>query len=215
MPETYTRVTHQSFGSRMGGSLKALLCAPVVLLLGTWLLVWNEGNSIKQHKALDEGLKLVVDVGIETVDASNEGKLVHFVGKATTTDVLSDSIFGVTPSNVLKLKRNVETYQWVESSHSETKKNVGGSTTTTTTYTYDKKWSETLISSSSFGEPTGHTNPGDMLYSPETLIADPIKVGAFELSTSVTKQLSWYRPVTGRLSTDTIVDDFTKDKGVV
>ena len=44
----------------------------------------------------------------------------------------------------IKLRRNVEMYQWEEHEHSETEKNTGGSTTTKTTYTYTKDWYDTI-----------------------------------------------------------------------
>lgn len=194
----------------MGGSCKSLLCAPILLVLGIWLLVWNEGNSITQHKALNEGLRLVVDVGTESVDTSNEGQLVHFSGKATSSASISDPIFGVAPSNALKLKRHVEMYQWVESSHSSTKKNTGGSSTTTTTYTYDKTWKDMAISSSGFAERDGHQNPGDMQFSSATVVASPINVGVFDLPSEVTSKMDWYRPLASSLSTDTIVEESTQ-----
>ena len=56
--------------------------------------MWNEGNSVRQHKALDEALRVVIEVDTATVDTSNEGKLVHFVGEADTNSTVMDSTFG-------------------------------------------------------------------------------------------------------------------------
>mmetsp|Transcript_44339 Transcript_44339/g.106812 ORF Transcript_44339/g.106812 Transcript_44339/m.106812 type:complete len:413 (+) Transcript_44339:113-1351(+) len=216
MPDSVTRVTHQSFGSRLGGSCRGLIMAPILILLSIWLLVWNEGNSITQHKALEEGLKLVIDVGTDTIDAANENQLVHFTGKATSTNSISDEIFGVAPPDgALKLKRKVEVYQWAESEHSETKKNTGGSTTTTTTYTYSKEWSEHLISSTGFEESSGHSNPSEMLFESATMVANPITVGGFTMSSGVTGKMEWYQPLTATLSTDNIVDDYAKQDAKV
>ncbi|CAJ1963261.1 unnamed protein product [Cylindrotheca closterium] len=216
MADSITRVTHQSFGSRMGGSCKGLIMAPIMILLSIWLLVWNEGNSITQHKALEEGLKMVINVGTDTIDALNENKLVHFIGKATSTNTISDEVFGVAPPDgALKLKRKVEMYQWTQSEHSQTKKNTGGSTTTTTTYTYNKEWSDHLISSTGFEEANGHQNPSEMVFESATMVADPIIVGAFTMSSVVTSKMEWYQPLTSSLSTETIADDYAKQDAKV
>lgn len=190
--------------------------APIFMLLSIWLLVWNEGNSITQHKALEEGLKMVIDVGADTIDAANENMLVHFTGKAISSNSISDEIFGVAPPDgALKLKRKVETYQWKESEHSETKKNTGGSTTTSTTYSYSKEWSEHLISSTSFKE-SGHQNPSEMRFESATMVASPITVGGFTMSIGVTSKMEWYQPLTSAsLSTDSIADDYTKQDAKV
>ena len=216
MPDSVTRVTHQTFGNRLGLSCKGLLMAPILIVLSIWLLTWNEGNSITQHKALEEGLKTVIDVAIDTVDAANENQLVHFTGKAATPNNITDEIFGVAPTDgALKLKRTVEMYQWTQQQHSQTKKNTGGSTTTTTTYTYSQVWSDHLISSAGFEEADGHQNPSEMLFQSATMVADPITVGAFTMSSGVTGKMEWYQPLTSTLSTDDINEDYAKQNAKV
>lgn len=157
-----------------------------------------------QHKAIEEGLKSVVSVHTETVDPSNEGRLVHFTGKAVTDDDIEDYLFGVAPDGLLKLNRKVEMYQWTESQKQTTTKNAGGSTDTTTTFTYSKEWNTETVDSSSFEDPRGHYNPRSMMFSSTTFEASPIYVGAFTLSTSVTNKIRWFQPLRSNLSTDTI-----------
>jgi len=78
--DTFTRTTHQSYGGRIGNSCKGMLMAPILLLIGIWMLVWNESNLVTHRRALDEGLHAVVDVPtIDTMDATKEGKLIHLV----------------------------------------------------------------------------------------------------------------------------------------
>ena len=168
--------------------------------------MWNEGNSVRQHKALDEALRVVIEVDTATVDTSNEGKLVHFVGEADTNSTVMDSTFGVS-DKVLKLRRNVEIYQWVEEEHSETKKNTGGSTTTTTTYTYNKEWRSTLVSSTTFQDPTGHENPSSMEFSSQEWDADPIVVGGYTIPTAIKNKMNWFQPTGSSISLDNIPDE--------
>lgn len=94
-------------------------------------------------------------------------------------------------------------YQWVESKHSETKKNTGGSTDTTTTYTYTKEWEDSLISLSSFQDKKGHLNPErGMLYENKIFVADDIQVGVFLLSTGIVQKMNWWGSLADSLTVD-------------
>ncbi|CAB9529373.1 Transmembrane protein 43 (Partial), partial [Seminavis robusta] len=217
MSDSVVRITHQSYGSRIAGSCKALCFVPIFLIAGILVLSWNEGNLVTQRKALDEGLKSVVDIpSTESVNAENEGSLIHFVGTAKPDSQVTDPIFGVAPPNALLLKRTVEMYQWTESSHSETRKNTGGSTDTVTTYSYSKEWRDRAVDSGSFEESSGHQNPsGGMLFPSDTVAANPIHVGAFELSSAVVQKMHWYQPLQSGISVDTIQDNSTRNQATV
>ena len=120
-----TETTTQSWGSRLGDSIKGVIAGFVLFLIGFPVLFWNEGNSVKTAKALDEGEGACVPVeSIEKVDPEMEGQLVHMTGLATTQDVLSDDQFGVS-TTAIALKRTTEMLQWVEHSKTQEKKNLG------------------------------------------------------------------------------------------
>lgn len=212
MADTVTRITHQSYGSRVSSACCAFLFCPIFVVLGSWLLIWNEGFSIKQHRALTEGSKKVAEVmNVDIIDPSLNNLPIHFTGLATTTesDPIVDPIFGVTPSSevALKLKRYVEMYQWTESSHSETIKNPDGSTDTVTTYTYSTDWEDKIINSNNFEESFGHENPDSMRFDSEVFTADGIHVGAFPLSQEVLSSMDWFKPISqGYLNEDQIQD---------
>jgi len=210
--DSFATVTHQSYGNRVGGACKGMVAGIIFGIAGIALLSWNEGNSVRQYKALNEGLKAVIDVPITSVAPENEGKLIHFIGDAESSDTISDSLFGVAPPNILKLKRNVEMYQWVEKKSSQTQKNAGGSTTTKTTYTYDKAWMSTIVDSSSFGKAEGHTNPSSMTYQAQNIVADPITVGSFTMSQAVTNKMNWFKDMKSALSVDDITDESTRSQ---
>lgn len=178
-----TETTTVSWGSRLGNSIKGILVGLALFVIGFPVLFWNEGNSVKTAKALDEGEGACIPVeSIEKVDPEMEGQLVHMTGKATTSDVLSDDQFGVS-ATAIALARKTEMYQWVEHSKTEEKKNLGGSVTKTTTYTYSQEWVDSAIDSSGFKE-QGHDNPGMIEFPSEETRAANVSFGAFRLSES-------------------------------
>jgi len=192
--DSYTEVSTQSWGSRLGGSLKGILVGLLLFVVAIGLLWWNEGRAVKRAKALEEGAGQVVSISAESVDSANEGKLVHLAGRATTEETLTDPVLGL-EVQAIKLRRVVEMYQWREHSRSETREKLGGGTETVTTYTYDKGWERRLINSSSFKKPGGHQNPDRMPYEQWSITAREVYLGAFRLSPSLVSEISNYQPV--------------------
>ncbi|MCI5165887.1 MAG: hypothetical protein D3903_07285, partial [Candidatus Electrothrix sp. GM3_4] len=192
--DSYTEVTNQSWFSRIGGAFKGIIFGFILFVIAFPLLFWNEGRAVKTYKTLKEGSGAVISVLADQVASKNEGKLIHLTGKATTEDILTDSVFGVS-DNALRLRRNVEMYQWKESSQSETKKKLGGGTETVTTYSYSKGWSDSLIRSSSFKKPGEHENPDSLPYVAENQTADQVTLGAFTLSSSQVNRISRFEPL--------------------
>ena len=176
-----TETTKISWGSRLGDSFKGMLFGLGMFIAGFPLLFWNEGNSVRTAKALDEGEGACIPVeSIAKVDQEMEGCLVHMTGKADTKDVLSDDEFGVS-ATAISLKRTTEMYQWVE--HSETKetKKLGGSVEKTTVYTYSKEWVDDVVESGSFKE-AGHDNPAAIEFPSAEKRASNVTFGAFRLN---------------------------------
>jgi len=192
--DSYTEVTEQSWGSRISGSLKGIVFGLILIAVSVWLLFSNEGRAVKRAKSLEEGAGVVVSVPAHQVNPANEGKLVHVTGQAETPEILSDPEFGVA-ANALHLERRVEMYQWKENEDRDTEKKVGGGTRTTTTYSYEKVWSDALISSGSFKQSAEHQNPGSFPYSSRKWSASRVTVGAFRLSPSLLQRLSDFQPL--------------------
>ncbi len=207
--DNFTEVTQESWFGRIGGAIKGILVGLILFIVAFPLLFWNEGRSVKEYKTLKEGGGAVISVTSDTVDAANTGKLVHMTGKASTEATLKDPVFGVA-ANALKLKRVVEMYQWKETSHSETKKKLGGGTETVTTYTYSKTWADKAISSTSFKDPAEHRNPGTLPYESREQVADMVSLGAFTLSSSLVGQINNFEPLP--VSNDTPVPATLKGK---
>ena len=176
-----TETTTESWGSRLGGSIKGVLIGGALFIAGFPVLFYNEGNSVKTAKAIDEGEGACISVESNAnIDQEYNEKLVHMSGKADTQDVLTDDTFGVS-ATAIRLERQVEMYQWIEESHSQKKKKLGGSEETVTTYTYKKDWSPTAIDSSGFKE-SGHDNPGSMEFESDRMYASNVSFGAFRLN---------------------------------
>ncbi len=69
--------------SKIGGIPAALLA----IIIGIGLLWFNEGNNVKNIKAIAEARKNVIQVSSQTIDSANEGALIATFGKL---NVLSD-----------------------------------------------------------------------------------------------------------------------------
>ena len=186
--DNFTDVSSTSWGERIAGSFAGIIFGLLLFVAAFPLLWWNEGHSLHRIKVLDEGKNLVVAVAPDHIDPNNNGKLIYISSKATTNEILNDDIFGV-HENALKLNRIVEMYQWEEKQTTETHKNIGGSETKVTNYSYDKKWSDKLISSSGFRHKDGHQNPTTMSYSSQSFSASNISAGAFGLSSNFIDKL--------------------------
>ncbi|WP_049630421.1 TMEM43 family protein [Cellvibrio sp. pealriver] len=194
MGDRFTEITHTSWFSRIGASIKGLLFGILFIVIGVCLLFWNEGRAVKTHKALVESQGLVVSINAQEATPQMNGKLVHLTGEATSTQTLSDNLLPVSVQ-ALKLQRKVETYQWEETSHSEEKKNMGGDTETITTYNYEKVWSDKYIDSSAFKKTNGHQNPEKWRYQSERWTADQINIGQYQLSETHKNSINNFQPL--------------------
>ncbi|EDO34886.1 predicted protein, partial [Nematostella vectensis] len=107
--------------------------------------------------------------------------------------VLSDADYGVAVKAV-KLKREVEMYQWVE--HSSTREyDEGDRKRVETTYSYNKEWLSHIVNSHQFDNPHGHQNPTSMAVSSQTQEAAPVHVGAFTLSRGLISKIDEFHPL--------------------
>jgi len=190
---TFTEITSTGWLSRIGDSIKGVLVGVIMIIASFPVLFINEGCAVKTRKTLDQGSKEVISLQSTTVDAANEGKLVHLTGDATSQQVLKDPQLNVSVK-ALKLHRKVEMYQWEEDESSETKKKLGGGKETTTTYTYNKVWKEGRIDSSAFNQASKYSNPA-LKISSETWTANPIHVGEFTLDSGLVGQLNAFTPI--------------------
>jgi hypothetical protein len=187
-------VTTMSWFGRIRESFKSFVVGLAMFVAAFPVLFFNEGRAVRTEKSLEEGQGAVITVNADAVNPANEKKLVHLTGAATTTETLADPEFGVA-TNAIKLRRNVEMYQWKEKEESKTEKKTGGGSTTTTTYSYSKEWVDEPIDSSTFKEADGHQNPGSFPYERREEVAQNVTLGAFQLTPSLVGQMDDYEAV--------------------
>ncbi|MCE2851105.1 MAG: TMEM43 family protein [Chloroflexaceae bacterium] len=175
MGNQFTKVTRNSWGSRLSGSVTGVLIGLFLIPFSLWGLWVNEGS-----KDLSVLAKESVVVSADAVDDSKNGVFAAVSGKLTTEDEIGDDPFHV-PGKYVQLRRVAEMYAWKEQSESnEQTDTVGGGSTTTTTYTYTKEWTTSPADSSSFEYPDGHENP-QMSVDNANFLATAAKVGAYDV----------------------------------
>jgi len=178
----YTKTTKTSYGQRLSGSFKKILTGFLLFFIATAMLFWNEGNYVKEKKAIGEAQSLtrsVSDVSIN--DGEYNGRLIHATAFAKTADTLVDNQFGFRVG-AISLSRNVEFYQYEESSSTQRRDVVGGAQEEVTTYSYNKKWVSRPINSGSFADPN-YQRSNFVLADVETMsqYADYVSFGAYRL----------------------------------
>lgn len=185
----YVEKTTTSYGSRLKNSLGGIGMGFVMLIAGIVLLFWNEGRTVKTTRMLKEAQKTCVDVpDISTVNPELNGQVIHAVGMAKTDEVLTDSGFGINV-NAIRLEREVEYYQVVEHSETETKDKIGGGQETVTTYTYTKEWVSAPVNSAEFHDPSERGDNTVLVTVPEeTSQAKNVAFGAYRLSPGLIAQ---------------------------
>jgi hypothetical protein len=192
MADSFSVTSNTSWFSRIGKSIGGIFFGLLLLVIGVVLLFWNEGRAVQTYKSLKEGQGIVVSIGADAVDPANEGKLVHLNGDAVTDGILVDEDFGIA-AEALRLRREVEMYQWEEKQESKTEKKLGGGEETVTTYSYAKKWSSGLVDSSAFRQSAGHENPAEMPWESLSWDAEGVTVGAFELPPDLLSRLGGFK----------------------
>lgn len=195
-----TEVTSTGWGSRLGGSIKGVGIGILLVLAATGLLWKNEGRAVRTGDAINEAQKVTISMpSVEKFDPAFEGKLVHTHGHATTTQTVSDQLFGVAPPPpVLALTRKVEYFQWIENTSSETKKKMGGGTETVTTYNYKADWVKEPVDSTKFKNPQGHENTlrtaAGVNMQNETFRPTQVNFGAYQLPDFLASSISKSQP---------------------
>ena len=197
----YTETTTTSYGQRLAGSAKGMIGGLLVFIIGTGLLWWNEGRTVRTARAIGDAASHVESVAdVSKVDVSLNGKLIHASAFADTKDTLTDDLFGVR-EQAIKLDRKVEYYQWVEHSQRKKRDKVGGGEETITTYTYEQEWVKKPVNSSNFKE-SRYRNANRVLSQVEERneMAQRVTFGAYTLPESFVTSISGSEPVEVRMT---------------
>lgn len=195
MADSVSITSHHSYGSRVGNSLKSILWGILLVIVSIILLAWNENNYVKQKAALNEWASIVNETESSQINSELEWKEVHlYWDTASDAEDLQDSTFWITTDD-LKLKRTVEMYQRYEEEREECHDNMWWSEDCTTTYTYDKKWSDEAINSSSFYSSNWHENPSNREFNSDEQEKSPITLWVYTLTPVFIDQLNNYKTI--------------------
>uniref|UniRef100_A0A8D2NJJ3 Transmembrane protein 43 n=1 Tax=Zonotrichia albicollis TaxID=44394 RepID=A0A8D2NJJ3_ZONAL len=169
-----------------------MLIGLVTFLLAFYVLFTNEGRALRTARSLDEGLSLVVPLdSIHSISQQNEGRLVHLAGALSTSKPLFDPSYGLSIQAV-KLKRNVEMYQWVEYEDSK-EYEEDGEIKKETKYSYNTEWKSEVVNSRNFDREIGHKNPSAMAVESFTAVSPNVQVGSFVLSKGLVDRIDDFK----------------------
>ncbi|CAB9516377.1 Transmembrane protein 43 [Seminavis robusta] len=220
-------------GSGGGGGGVKNACLGVVI---GWLLFfgsivvmfWNEGRTVKRANDIDEAEERYVSLKLSDIIEADRNstssvedarfalsqyanKLVHITGDISTSVIIQDPLFGINgkiaeDENALKLRREVEMYQWKEDRHTE-----GSKKNKKTVYTYEKVWSDEHYDSSYFHE-SGHDNPA-FPFREATFTANPILMDdTVALGEPAVDLINWFIPWRYPVNLTTITDEMSAQK---
>ncbi|XP_032369137.1 transmembrane protein 43 [Etheostoma spectabile] len=194
-PNQHKRVSAKSnpgFLERLGETAGGTVVGVGLFFLSIYVLFTNEGRALRTASSLDEGLSQVVSLGpFSSLDLQNNNRLVHLSARLHTSQPLHDPNYRVVVQAV-KLKRQVEMYQWVEYQESKDYQE-NGETKTETTYTYNTEWKSELVNSRHFDLEMGHQNPSAMAVESVTVVAPEVGVGPFSLSKGLVEQINHFQ----------------------
>ncbi|XP_078104688.1 transmembrane protein 43 [Sander vitreus] len=206
-PNQHKRVSVKSntgFLERLGETAGGTVVGVGLFFLSIYVLFTNEGRALRTASSLDEGLSQVVSLGpFSSLDLQNNNRLVHLSARLRTSQPLHDPNYRVVVQAV-KLKRQVEMYQWVEYRESKDYQE-DGETKTETTYSYNTEWKSELVNSRHFDLEMGHQNPSAMAVESVTVVAPEVGVGPFSLSKGLVEQINNFQTLSLR---DFSVDPF-------
>ena len=185
--------SHQSYGSRVGNSLRNILVWIVLVIGSIRLLARNENNYIQHKRAYEKWEAIVQETVTNQINPELDQQEIHVYGEISSNDkALQDTAFWIITDD-LKLKRTVEMYQWYEESSTSDTDNLWWSKDTEITYTYDTKWSDSPIDSSNFHSSNGYENPSTWEYESDQRAKEPIILWAYTLTDVFVNQLTDYK----------------------
>ena len=106
MGNQFTKVTRNSWGSRIGGSFGGVIVGLILIPLCIWGLWTNEGT-----KDLSELAKKSVVVSSDSVDSGQNGVFASVSGKLVSEEQIGDDPFMV-PGPYITLDRSVDMFAW-------------------------------------------------------------------------------------------------------
>lgn len=177
MVDSYTKVTHTSFGSRIMNSIKWVFIWILLFIVSFFVLYINEWTV-----DLSKIAKTSVEISPDKVDENTDGSLVSLTWEMKTEEKLGDNLF-LKSWEYIAVDRKVEMYSWEERQEDKTEDNLWWSQTTTTTYKYNKVWTEYPDDSSSFEIQEWHRNP-DKTIDSDVFTVQNTSIWAYNINTN-------------------------------
>uniref|UniRef100_A0A8C5Q5L3 Transmembrane protein 43 n=1 Tax=Leptobrachium leishanense TaxID=445787 RepID=A0A8C5Q5L3_9ANUR len=198
----HTSVTTEcraGFLERLSDTAGGTILGFIAFSLSFYLLFTNEGRAVQTAASLDEGLSIVTSLShVHTMDFEHENRLVHLSAPLYTSKPLYDPNYGVSV-HCVKLKRQVEMFQWVEYEESR-EYEENGETNTQSRYSYNTEWKSEVVSSRHFDREIAHQNPSAMAVESFTAVASDVRLGTFSLGSGLIDQINNFKqmpPVQG------------------
>ncbi|CAI8033505.1 Transmembrane protein 43 [Geodia barretti] len=162
-----------------GGRSCVLVLGIIMVICACMWLMWNEREYANTYNMLVETQSECTPLpSSEIVNPILNEKLIYITGKLGTSGPVYDNQFNVS-GDFVKLKRNVEMYQWIE------EKEKG--------YHYKKDWRSEVMNSNLFYDPDDHHNPGFLPLTDMEWTADISTIGSYELSNDAVAKISNFR----------------------
>ncbi|MDC0857522.1 TMEM43 family protein [Rickettsiales bacterium] len=191
---TESTVQRTSYSERLSGSIFSMLLGFVGFFASIYLISWNEGRTIKTYVDLQNLKENLVIVSSKQINRNNNNKIIYVSGYANTNNILQDKLFNISV-NALKLKREVEMFQWIETKSTKKKENIGGSVDKITTYNYEMQWHDRLVNSQNFKKKDEHKNPESMAFIKRTFSSNPIFIDDYKLGRVFIDQIVKFTPI--------------------
>lgn len=143
---------------RVGNPFANVVLGVATCSLSSFLLWWNEGRAVRDVEMLRRAKASVMSFDENDPEATDD-TLVHVHGQISSDCGITDSNFGLTRPNALRLTRSIEGYQWIEEKREERTRINSETVRVEVSYRYRRGWTSTAIESWKFEATIGHENP--------------------------------------------------------
>ena len=97
----------------IGDAFMSFLVGIFLVIVAFPVLYYNELRHVHMSKIFEYAEGHIVDVSADKVDRANQACLVCVRGKTSTAETLTDPDLGIQLTDCVKLRREVEMYQWM------------------------------------------------------------------------------------------------------
>ncbi|PIK55256.1 putative transmembrane protein [Apostichopus japonicus] len=163
-----------------------------LVFVAIFVLFLNETSIVVSSQRINDKLKSVAGLeSIHRVLQENNNKLVYITGQLRTNQPLTDGQFGI-EAHVLKLRREVQMFQWIEHTRSSSE---SGSNPSEINTVYTKEWRSEAVASESFLKPDRHQNKKEFPVKSTTFVATHAYVGSYYIKENLKEKMEEFHPL--------------------